>query len=88
MGEDRAPRSAGCSSTYSASAEWAARRSWAHDIVAVTDGRWPAVGGACSGIEAGYRESGARRRCKYGRVVTVGTALQQAFVHGVDKYVV
>eukprot|EP00965_Chrysotila_dentata_P037759 1255788-Pleurochrysis_carterae.AAC.1 len=28
MGEDRAPRSAGCSSMYSAPAECAARRSW------------------------------------------------------------
>eukprot|EP00965_Chrysotila_dentata_P043607 1450042-Pleurochrysis_carterae.AAC.1 len=29
MGDDSAPRSAGCSSMYSAPAEWAARRSWA-----------------------------------------------------------
>eukprot|EP00965_Chrysotila_dentata_P233777 6199783-Pleurochrysis_carterae.AAC.1 len=28
MGEDSALRSAGCSSMYSAPAEWAARRSW------------------------------------------------------------
>eukprot|EP00965_Chrysotila_dentata_P074171 2449632-Pleurochrysis_carterae.AAC.1 len=112
MGEDRAPRSAGCSSMYSAPEECAARRSCAvrrtisfacadsraccdgtfgskaHDMIAVTDGRWPAVDGARSGIEAGYRESRARWRCKHGRVVAVGAALQQAFVHGIDKYVV
>eukprot|EP00965_Chrysotila_dentata_P254239 6211807-Pleurochrysis_carterae.AAC.3 len=48
---------------------------FAHDVIAVTDGRWSAVGGACSGIKTGYRESGARRRRKYGSVVAVGTAL-------------
>eukprot|EP00965_Chrysotila_dentata_P007771 253342-Pleurochrysis_carterae.AAC.1 len=88
MGEDSAPRSAGCSMVYSAPAECAARRSWAHDMVAVTDGWWPAISGARSGIEAGHRESGARRGGKDGRVVAVGTALQEALVHRVDKHVV
>eukprot|EP00965_Chrysotila_dentata_P171060 5644896-Pleurochrysis_carterae.AAC.1 len=57
-------------------------------MVAVADGRRPAVSGARCGIEAGHRESGAWRRRKYGRVVAVGTALQEALVHRVDKYFV
>eukprot|EP00965_Chrysotila_dentata_P126637 4187520-Pleurochrysis_carterae.AAC.1 len=51
----------------------------AHDVITVTDWRRPAIGGARGRIEAGYRESGARRRRKNGCVIAVGTALQQAF---------
>eukprot|EP00965_Chrysotila_dentata_P033288 1108799-Pleurochrysis_carterae.AAC.2 len=57
-------------------------------MVAVTDGQWPAISGARRGTEAGHRESGTWRRCKHGRVVAVGTALQEALIHRVDKYVV
>eukprot|EP00965_Chrysotila_dentata_P084770 2797862-Pleurochrysis_carterae.AAC.1 len=48
-------------------------------MIAVTDGRRPAVGGARSGIETGYRESGvALRRRKYGCVVAVGASRRSA----------
>eukprot|EP00965_Chrysotila_dentata_P064893 2151016-Pleurochrysis_carterae.AAC.1 len=85
MGEERAPRSAGCSRTNSF-----LRVLWRHVrqpkwMLSVTHRRGPPIGGAGAREKSGHRERGTRWRCKHSHIVPIRAALQQPFVDGIDQ---
>eukprot|EP00965_Chrysotila_dentata_P194204 6176225-Pleurochrysis_carterae.AAC.4 len=92
MGEDSAPRSAGCSSTYSAPAACAGRDKAAvrrfHDVAAIADGARSAVRRFCTREEPGLGEGGARRGREDRRIVAVRAPLQEPFVQRVNEHIV